>query len=222
MFPLSRMSWYTPSVKLPSSPPTQGHGTPCSCVSPFIVCHCGSVNMQVPVNPTQGPTYRLLSNLRTFESKGKVQNETSKSHAFATSGAKARLTLSSYRYTSLSRKLRPATSVTEEPQQGLTPSFQSDTRDSLHFPSVGLRNRTPWGQQISLFRRQYAGTRRLTPRAAPAAYQTRNQGSHATCKSYAYATRKREPKDKEDTFPQTDTQPHTGRGSRSDCDQASR
>lgn len=41
--------------------------------------------------------------------------------------------------------MRPATSVADEPQQCLTRSFQLDTRVSLHFPSVGPRNRTTRG-----------------------------------------------------------------------------
>jgi hypothetical protein len=51
----SEMSCYAPSAKLPSSPPSQDPGTPCSCVSHFIFCHCGSVNMQVPANSYPRP-----------------------------------------------------------------------------------------------------------------------------------------------------------------------
>ena len=78
-----RLSWYTPSLNLLSSPPTHRHGTPCSRVSLESFAAVAVSVCRYPLNLTW-PHMPILSKLRT-QRKG-FESGASKSHAFATSG----------------------------------------------------------------------------------------------------------------------------------------
>lgn len=107
---------------------------------PLRQCQYAGTRELIPKAPLTG-YYRIFELSR--EKKGfETKRVASKNLALATLGAAITDLVSTH---ILSRKLRPATSVADEPQQCLIQSFQPDTRVSLHFPSVGLRNRTTRG-----------------------------------------------------------------------------